>query len=169
MAKLIPLTQGYSAVVDDEDYDRLSQQSWHAAVTSTNVYAVRNRTIRRGIRRQFSLHQAVLSTCGAGMTVDHINRDGLNCRRSNLRCATRRQQILNTRPRSQSGFKGAWLRKRSGSRPWKSEIIYMDRRFFLGSFATAEEAARAYDVKARELFGEFAFLNFPDEAIDAAA
>jgi hypothetical protein len=92
---------------------------------------------------------------------DHIDGDGLNNIRSNLRVASSSGNAQNRRLSccSSSGFKGVTWRKRE--RVWYAQIGYKDTRKHLGVFSTAEEAARAYDKAALQLFGEFANLNFP--------
>lgn len=97
----------------------------------------------------------------SGVQIDHRDNDGLNCRKYNLRSATPSQNQQNRKAnKNPTGFKGVdfhpWLlRKRYSAR-----IKLNGHRVFLGYHLTAEEAARAYDTKARELFGEFACLNF---------
>lgn len=89
------------------------------------------------------------------MFADHISRDRLDNRRSNLRWATKKQNGANMQPRpNSSGYRGV---SRRGTRKKFQAIITLH----LGTFDTAEEAARAYDAKAREIWGEFATLNFP--------
>ena len=93
--------------------------------------------------------------------VDHINHDPLDNHRHNLRLATRSQNAANVGPyaNNTSGYKGVDFNQGK----WRARITQHGKRHFLGTFDTAEEAARAYDSKALELFGEFASLNFPEE------
>jgi hypothetical protein len=95
--------------------------------------------------------------------VDHANGNGLDNRRSNLRLATGTQNNANRRlaSNSTSGFKGVNLYKRTGR--WRAHIAIHRQQKHLGYFRTAEEAARAYDIAALALFGEFALINFPKE------
>lgn len=96
--------------------------------------------------------------------VDHINGDGLDNRRSNLREANAAQNAANAGLRSDSvsGFKGVYPNT-AGGLPWKAEIRANGKRRYLGIFGDPATAARAYDAAAREAFGEFARLNFPQE------
>ena len=96
-----------------------------------------------------------------GSEVDHINRDKLDNRRSNLRLVTHTQNCVNAslRVTNTSGFKGVNFYR---GKYWRAYIRVNYRHISLGFFPTAEAAARAYDEAAREHFGEFAFLNFPD-------
>lgn len=159
--KEIPLTKGYSALVDDEDHDRLlSFGKWQASVTGGQVYAAHNMN-----RRRLYMHRVLME--GAAL-VDHINGDGLDNRRANLREATPVQNSRNMRPLTSamsSEFKGVARQPRSTVHPWRAYIRINGRASWLGVFATPEEAARAYDAAAREHFGEFARPNFPKEHV----
>ena len=113
------------------------------------------------------MHRVVLQrVVGRPLTrddiVDHINHNGLDNRRPNLRLATRSQNAANLGPyaNNTSGYKGVDFNRGK----WRARIREGGVRYFLGYFETAEDAARAYDTKAHELFGEFASLNFPEEA-----
>ena len=96
----------------------------------------------------------------AGLVVDHIDGNGLNNRKSNLRVCTQAQNSLNSRPRrnSSSRYKGVSFYKRD--KIWQAQIFYNFRTINIGRFDDEIEAALAYDRKAAELFGEFAYLNF---------
>lgn len=94
-----------------------------------------------------------------GQVVDHINGDRMDNRRENLRLCTVAQNIRNQKPRaSRSGLKGVF--KKRGR--WQASYTFEGKKIYIGNFSTPEEAARAYDAAAREAFGEFALLNFPD-------
>jgi hypothetical protein len=158
----IPLTRGLVAIVDDMDYERvMAAGRWFADVSGRSTYAQRH--IRRpdGTFTTQRLHNFITTWPFA----DHHNGDGLDNRRENLRQATSAQNNANTRLRltSRSGFKGvSWSSRRNH---WIGQICASGRRHYLGSFATAEAAARAYDAAARELFGEFAHVNFPETEV----
>lgn len=145
--KKIPLSQGKYAMVDDEDFTLISQYRWHVHKRGGIFYA------RRWIgRTRILMHNLILGFKGA----DHKNRNGLDNQRENLRPASQSQNLMNSSPNKGRKFKGA---HRNG-KGWEARIKINGRRFYLGQFKTEEEAARTYDVKARELFGEFARLNF---------
>lgn len=153
----VPLGRGYTAIIDTDDVDRVRGIRWTAVKSGRRVYACSNTTVYKGM-----LHR-LIANAPDGVDVDHWDGDGLNDRQSNLRIATRSQNMVNVplRTNNQSGYVGvSWHRD---ARKWRSAIKHDDRQIHLGLFASKEEAARAYDVKAWELFGEFARLNFPDE------
>jgi hypothetical protein len=100
-----------------------------------------------------------------GLDVDHKNRDTLDNRRENLRVCTRQQNLRNRRGWSSTGYKGVRYRKArtgKGRECYEAWIGVDGRHVYLGRGRTPEEAARLYDHAARERFGEFAYLNFPD-------
>lgn len=157
----MPLTKGQVAIVDDEDYEFLSQWKW-----TFDRYAYRMRS-RQGKKRPWQMHRAVMERVlegdiPKGYDIDHIDGDGLNNRRGNLRLATRSQNLQNRvgNAKATSKYKGVfWLTR---NRKWQASIKIGPKRTYIGLFANEEDAARAYDEKAREAFGEFARLNFPD-------
>lgn len=150
---LVPLARGGYAIVDAADAALVERRSWHLDAYG---YVVCGRSVR-GKRSTPGL-QTFLLDVPEGTTVDHIDGDPLNNRRKNLRYATPLQQVHNTRRRrdNTSGYKGVGLHKGR----WRARIMVRCRRLHLGYFDSPEEAARAYDVAAREHFGEFARVNF---------
>lgn len=151
--KQIPLGEGYCAYVDVADYEWLSEWTWHMQ----GGYAIRWQK-RRGIL----MHREIVQP-PRGMIVDHKNRNKLDNTRDNLRVCTCGENARNRgKPHSSSSrFRGVSYRKEYGR--WYARIRFKDRLMHLGSFTDEVEAARAYDRKAVELFGEFARLNFPEE------
>ena len=159
----IPLSQGKFAIVDAEDYDRLNQFKWCAVKYGENYYANRNGGKLGKFRRTFivKMHREVLND-PPGMIVDHINHNGLDNRKTNLRIVTREQNLWNSRKNIScrtSKYKGVTFFKRDNR--WRAYITYKKKHIFIGSFLEEAAAARAYDEKAKELFGQYAFLNFP--------
>lgn len=158
--KEIPLTQNMAALVDAGLFDWLNQWKWYAKTNGATFYAARN--VGRNPQKTIFMHQVVLPT-EPGYTPDHINMNGLDNRRINLRPATRHQQQGNYRKRAgcTSRFKGV-SRVYGYRKPWAAYIDRTGQMCNLGRYATEEEAGRAYDIAAREYFGEFARLNFPE-------
>ena len=98
-----------------------------------------------------------------GVEIDHINRNEIDNRKENLRKASHRENLMNRRPNrgSSSMFKGVTLYKKTLK--WASKIALNGKFIFLGYHKNEEDAARAYDKKAKELFGEFAYINFTEK------
>lgn len=137
--KNIPVGRSGRAIIDDEDYAKLSTFKW----SINNGYAIS--TTGHG-----SMHQIVLGA-KPGMVIDHINRNRLDNRKENLRHATHSQNALNRIHRNTSGYRGV----RPAGKHWQA----ITANFKLGTFDTAEMAAAAYNWAALRLYGEFAVLN----------
>lgn len=174
----IPLTQGYVAIVDEEDYARLSPFSWHIRKDKRTVYATRSETYPPTDKsprawKTFNMHREIVN-CPDGFQVDHINGDGLDNRRANLRIATHAENKRNQRKCLQfrgkptsSPYKGVHWRPCAGK--WQARICFDRVRINLGHFSSEVAAARAYDAKAIEIHGAFARLNFPIEGANYAS
>lgn len=152
----IQLTQGKRAIVDEEDFEKLSQYSW---VYHSKGYAHTTVRLKSGRRTTVKMHRMILNA-PKGIQVDHENLDGLDNRKSNLRLATQSQNMMNRKVQknNKSGYKGVNFRGFT----YRARIQVEGKLIRLGNFKTAVEAARAYDTKAKESFGEFANLNFKE-------
>lgn len=145
--KLIPLTQGKYAMVDNEDFDRVKDINWHFTKQGyASSYTV-------GLMHRFIMNAP------DNLDIDHIYHDKLDNRKSQLRLAKHCQNMSNSRHRKgTSKYKGVnWDITKN---KWVSGIMLNYKRIHIGYFTDEEEAAKAYDKKALELFGEFAYLNF---------
>lgn len=152
---------GHVAVVDDDMFDSLSRFAWYASpMTRGNgkVYAAAHgQSIGSGPATIY-MHRVVIGAT-AGQIVDHIDRDTLNNTRPNLRLATGALNAVNRAIRpNRSGFRGVYLHHTK----FVAEAQLHGRRIRRVGFECPAEAARAYDEIARDLFGEFALLNFPE-------
>jgi len=163
--KQVPLSKGYVALVDDEDYERVAQFKWCVVMPGKNVYAVRRVRRPEGGWTSQSLHRFLLHA-GAGERVGHVDGNGLNCVRANLRrvsrsesaTAARRTRGHGRQSNNKSGFIGVSWDSRVGK--WRAQIQVDGRKKHLGHHPTPEDAARVRDRAARELHGELAVLNF---------
>ncbi len=156
--KEIELTQGYVALVDDEDYERVSAHKWYAEVYRHNVYAARAVYTTNKRRKTVKMHRFILGVIGSKVQVDHKDRNGLNNQRSNLRITIdQNQQNAGLRKDNTSGYKGVHWNKNRGR--WQARIKFRSKHIGLGLFTDILDAARAYNKAALELFGEFALLN----------
>jgi HNH endonuclease/AP2 domain len=158
--KIIKLTQGQVALVDDEDYEKLSAFKWHAYFDPDikSFYSKRNSLTVNGKRHSIIMHREIIHAV-AGESVDHINHDTLDNRRENLRICSNVQNFSNRKMRSDntSGFKGvSWEKK---SRKWKAQLRVNKKIIYSGYFNTAIEAAEVYDREAISVCGEFALTN----------
>lgn len=169
----IPLTSGRFALVDAADAHLLIG-SWYEARRGRTSYAVRTTYRGDGTRTREYMHRVV--TGGAWVEVDHINGDGLDNRRDNLRPANREQQTRNTRKKAgnscggtpTSSYKGVDLH--AASCLWRARIRTGGGRVVpLGYYADERVAAEAYDAAARKYHGEYATLNFPQPGERGAA
>lgn len=155
--KVIPLTMGMDALVDDEDYDHLMQWKWSSGGKPEYRYAHRGDAVGNSIR--MSVEVARRMGLNIACKIDHRDRNPLNNQRLNLREATQSQNGANRGPNrnNRSGYKGIWwhpLRSR-----WYASIRVNRRKINLGCFSDPKDAARAYNAAAIKHFGEFAYLN----------
>jgi hypothetical protein len=160
--KLIPLTKGRDALVDDLDYPWLSQLRW---CYSSDGYAVNYYRDEYGKYHRRSMQRMIMARMleqfvPTDLQVDHINHNRIDNRRENLRLATRSQNqaYKKLQVNNSTGYKGViWHNGK-----WEVRIRYQGRKLYLGRYGDPIQAAMIYDGAARLLYQEFAGINFPD-------
>jgi mannitol-1-phosphate/altronate dehydrogenase len=154
--KYIPLTCDKMAMVDDDDFEWLIRNSWYY---NAGGYACRERSVDVMLYMHIAIverHHLFISD-----RIDHIDQNGINNQKQNLRPATRSQNAANRglQTNNTSGYKGVVYYKRDAK--WVAQIKYQGSYVYLGRYSSKEAAAKMYDIKAKQLFGEYAVLNFP--------
>lgn len=159
----IKLTQGFYALVDDNDYEELNQYNWHyAKQKDIGGYAVRTIYLGGGRKnakcRSIMMHRVIMAP-PKGLFIDHINHDKLDNRRSNLRICTRAQNGANQniRKNNKSGYKGVYWDKRRNT--WIAQTSHDGRVIRFKYSKDIKAAVKAYDEGMKQLFGEFAKPN----------
>ena len=159
----VPLTRGKFALIDAEDADTVLAHKWHSEPGRRGTWYAATQIAGRYV----SLHRLILGE-PKGLQVDHRSRDGLDCRRANLRICTARQNQHNAvvSARNISGFKGVSFHKLRNK--WQAKIRHNGCQCHLGYFSSPVDAALAYDEAARGSFKDFARLNFPGNGEQSA-
>ena len=167
----------FTVLYDAEDHDKVSAYRWRVQKDSSTKHKFYVKTHiphpdggwycspnghKRRRRTILQIHRLIMDA-PKGMDVDHINGNPLDNRKSNLRICSRAENLRNrgANKNNTSGYKGVSWHKRN--KKWACQIKHNYKKIHVGNYATPEEAARAYDKKAKELHGEYAYLNFPDE------
>jgi len=140
----------FFALVDNEDFSKVNQYNWTVQELNHTNYCM----ARIGNRGIF-LHVFIMGVKG----IDHINNNGLDCQKKNLRIASQQQNRMNSKPhrKSTSKFKGVFKDPVRGK--WIARIGFNYKSVFIGRFNTEIEAMQNYNNKAKELYGDFAKLN----------
>lgn len=169
MSRTIELTQGYVAVVDVGDYQRVEEAGpWFPLISKRKDGSIRSVRARRNVRvngkaGQQYMGQFILDVHQKGVDVSHLDNDGLNCTRKNLRKSTRSQTCVKQRLRKDNRFKLKGVTTHTtqqGNTYFQAQLGHV----YLGSFSTANQAGKAYDAAALAKYGEFALLNFPQQS-----
>jgi len=161
MVREIPLTQGKIALVDGEDYERVNQYKWQVAKRKNCWYAIHD--FKKHMKDKTDavlMHRFILSS-KKGEEIDHINNNGLDNRKSNLRKVSHSQNMMNQRKtHGTSKYKGvSWITEK---KKWDVRLQYNKKQIRMGYFIDEIEAAKCYDNLAKAIFGEYARLNFPE-------
>lgn len=151
--KKIKLTQGKVALVDDEDFEYLNQWKWSANKNKNTFYAQRHKVIE-GKNKYIKMHRLIMNTPD-NIEVDHIDHNGLNCQRHNMRNCTRSQNSMNKSPYGKSKYLGVYFIGKTII----AGITINKKLIYLGSYKSEEDAALAYDIAAKKYHGEFANFN----------
>lgn len=155
----IKLTQGKFALIDEIDFELVSQFKWYyfKRKDRKNEYALTS-IIKDGKRTTIRLHCLIMNS-PKNILIDHKNGNGLDNRRENLRLASNQQNQQNSQisKANKTGFKGVSIHP---SGKYQSSIRANNKDIYLGLFADPKEAAQVYDNAAKKYFGEFAKLNF---------
>lgn len=156
--KEIKLTKGEVALIDDCDYDLISRYKWQLLNHGKRKYAYTTYSVKNRTQHIY-MHRLIMDT-PKGMEVDHINFNGLDNRRANLRNCSKSQNHFNFRKaKSTSIYKGVTLVPSTGK--WHARIKINQKTIHLGTYVEEVDAAKVYDKAAIELAGEYAILNFP--------
>jgi hypothetical protein len=161
--KIVKIANKYEIKMDDEDYEKFSPKAYiwdivyrrKGVVKFVRVMPRVSREARKHQKR-YRIHRLILGVTDPKLIVDHINRDPLDNRKSNLRFCTAAENSRNSGPKSELGYKGV---SKTPYNTYRARITYNDQSISLGSFRTVQAAAAAYDKKAVELFGAFACTN----------
>lgn len=158
--KTITLANGKVALVDDKDFDRLNRAKWNEYKNASGIHYARRALGGPPPRHTEYMHRVVLNA-PAGMEVDHINGNGLDNRRANLRLCTHAENGKNKGKSRNSTSKYLGVSWRNDRQCWRAQICSKGRKTSFGSFQDEKEAAKCRDAHALAIFGKFARLNFP--------
>lgn len=162
--KRVQLSQGKFALVDDGDFDSVNRWKWSfQKMPTVDGYAVRV-VKENGRYRKIYLHRFL---CGfpTGKVIDHVDGDGLNNQRENLRVCVQHENISNQRKKKNntSGFKGVSFHRRTGK--WAAQITFQRVKRHIGLFPDAQSASDAYDQASKKTHGEFGLPNHKENLL----
>ncbi len=152
--KEIQLTQGKTALVDDDVYDYLNQWKWYASKIGHTFYAYRHVQ-----RKNVAMHREILGVQNKSVLVDHIDFNGLNNTKENLRTCSIEENNRHSRRimrKNKTGYRGVYKYLRY----YLAQITIDGKARHIGCFDNPVDAAKTYDEYAKQLHGDFAILNF---------
>lgn len=167
MSKIIKLRStkypGYETIVDDEDYEELTKYKWHPLINpkSRTVYALRQEQSKNILMHRHIMNKYYIIE---NQKTDHEDHNGLNNQKENLRICTsskNNQNVMKTINKTTSKHKGVYFAKHTNR--FCARINLNNKQIFIGYFINEDDAGKAYNEKAKELFGEFACLNIIKE------
>ena len=149
--KQLELTKGFQTIIDDDDFDKVSQYKWYV---NSDGYAVRNGYLNKK-RVTVRLHRFIMNA-GPDQLIDHVNKNRLDNRKSNLRFASKSENAINSKlsNRNSTGYSGVSRVKNSSK--YRARIRVNSKEIYLGLFSTVQEASEAYNEAAKQYFGKFA-------------
>lgn len=160
--KQLPLTKGYFALVDEDDYYWVSQFNWCAIELNGQVYARRSKkkgTLRSNEPYEVYLHRVIAKCTDKSKVVDHIDHDGLNCQKNNLRICSAEENKRYTSSHKDSFSKHLGVSFDKSRNKWIAQLKHNGVRVLSKRYDTELEAAQAYN-KASLLYNkEFATIN----------
>ena len=156
--KLVKLTQGKFAFVDDDIFEIVNKYKWHVVKRGKNNYA--SRTCLEGKKKIIYMHRFILDITNPKEIVDHVDGNGLNNIKKNIRICNTFENARNSRSRENKSsiYKGVHFNKKSNK--WRAMICINNKSMHLGMFDNEEDAGKKYDEVAKINYGEFAKLNF---------
>lgn len=161
--KLLPLTKDKFALVDDDDYYWLSQWNWFAVEIKNTWYARRSK--KKGILRsnekyEIYLHRIVMRCSDIDFVIDHLDKNGLNNQKENLRMCTKSENNKHTSSHKNSSSQYLGVSYDKNRNKWSANLMNNGKRILFKRYNTEIEAAKAYDITAKTQFGVYANLNF---------
>jgi hypothetical protein len=152
--KEITLTQGKIALIDNEDFEKVSKFKWNANFQHTDWYA---RSWKNG--KRLLMHRFIMGIEDSNILVDHRNHNTLDNQKTNLRIATKAQNCRNKKHRNNTRSIYSGVSWHKASNKWIAKICVNYKNIHLGIFDIEGDAAIAYNMAAIQHFGEFANLN----------
>ena len=160
--KYIKLTQGQFAMVDDAVFEWLNQWKWSADKSENTYYALRAKSSKVP---RIRMHCLIMGK-RKSREIDHINDNGLDNRRQNLRFCTRATNMQKAKRKKRASTRYRGIKPYGANGKWEARIGFHGKKLYLGCFVSEKAAAVVYDMAAIEYYGKHAYLNFPSKRAD---